>query len=267
MKRFVVPLMAGLCVVVAGCATLPGVGESGAPTAVRPLLDQPPAGSAQARAKISVELGTAYFEVGRFDVALDEARSALSHDPGYAPAFHLMALVHMLVGDTEAAREQFERALRDAPNDPDFNNSFGWFLCGVGEEQEGLRRLALAARNPYYRHPTRPYTNAGLCYLRLNDDEAARDQFRRAVLVEPGNARALYHLADIDYRRGDYAAARTILVQLHQQQEPSAESVWLGLRTERRLGNREAEASYAAQLRGRFGDSPEYRSMIQGNFE
>jgi len=267
MKRFAAAIVAPLFIaVIGGCATMPGVGDS-APTAARPLLDQSPANNAQARAKISVELGTAYFEVGRFDVALDEARSALSHDPGNAPAFHLMGLVHMLVGDTEAAREHFQRALRVAPNDPDFNNSFGWFLCGVGEEQEGLRRLALAARNPYYRHPTRPYTNAGLCYLRLNDFEAARDQFRRAIMMDAGNARALYHMADIDYLSGDYAAARTILVQLHQQQEPSAESVWLGLRTERRLGNREAEASYAAQLRGRFDESPEYRLMIQGNFE
>lgn len=267
MKRFAAAIVAPLFIaVIGGCATMPGGGD-GAPTAARPMLDQSPANNAQARAKISVELGTAYFEVGRFDVALDEARSALSHDPGYAPAFHLMGLVHMLVGDTEAAREHFQRALRVAPNDPDFNNSFGWFLCGVGEEQEGLRRLALAARNPYYRHPTRPYTNAGLCYLRLNDSEAARDQFRRAIMMDAGNARALYHMADIDYRGGDFAAARTILVQLHQQQEPSAESVWLGLRTERRLGNREAEASYAAQLRGRFDESPEYRLMIQGNFE
>ncbi len=269
MSKTSVRLMIPLCLaLLGGCATLPGGGEgTSATTADRPLLDQNPSNAAQARAKINVELGTAYFEVGRFDVALDEARAALSHSPGYAPAFHLMGLVYMFVGDTEASRDYFQRALRVAPNDPDFNNSFGWFLCGVGEEQEGLRRLALAARNPYYRHATRPYTNAGLCYLRLNDDDGAREQFRRAVMMDPSNGRALYHLAEIDYRLGNLDSARTLLVQLHQQQDPTAESVWLGVRTERRLGNRAAEASYAAQLSGRFDDSPEYRLMMQGNFE
>jgi type IV pilus assembly protein PilF len=54
---------------------------------------------------------------------------------------------------------------------------------------------------------------------------------------------------------------------LHQQSEPTAESVWLGVRTERRLGNRDAESSYAEQLRGRFADSAELRAMNQGSYE
>jgi type IV pilus assembly protein PilF len=260
-----------LCSVVllasAGCATVPSQEGEVSGAADRPMLDLPPATDAQARAKVHTELGMAYFEIGRFDVALDEASNALAHDPAYPPAFHLMGLVYMFIDDTANARASFLRALRAAPNDPDFNNSYGWFLCGMGEEEEGLRRLALAARNPYYQHATRPYTNAGMCYLRLQNDEAAIAQFRRAVALDPANARALYQLASIAYRQGDYPVARSYLVQLHQQSEPTAESVWLGLRTERRLGNRESEASYAAQLRGRFDDSPEFREMIQGNFE
>ncbi|HRP95296.1 MAG TPA: type IV pilus biogenesis/stability protein PilW [Rhodocyclaceae bacterium] len=266
MMRMFVALWLGVALLGSGCATLPAT-QGVTPAAQRPLLDTPPANEAQARARINTELGTAYFEVGRFDVALDEARTALRHDPEYAPAFHLMGLVYMFVEDTAAARENFLRALRIAPNDPDFNNSYGWFLCTQGEELDGLQRLALAARNPYYRHPTRPYTNAGLCHLRLGDDEAAAEQFRRALALDGVNAQALYHLAAIAYRHGDYRAAREHLVKLHQQREPTAESAWLGLRTERRLGNREAEASYAAQLRGRFNDSGEHRQMIQGNFE
>ncbi len=250
-----------------GCATVPGQQVAITGAADRPMLDLPPATEAQARAKVHAELGMAYFEIGRFDVALDEASNALAHDPGYPPAFHLMGLVYMFIDDTANARQSFQRALRAAPNDPDFNNSYGWFLCGMGEEEEGLRRLAVAARNPYYRYATRPYTNAGLCYLRLQNDEAAVEQFRRAVALDPANARALFQLAAIAYRQGDFDTARSYLVQLHQQSEPTAETVWLGLRTERRLGNTAAEASYAAQLRGRFDESPEYREMIQGNFE
>jgi type IV pilus assembly protein PilF len=268
MRREVTTLLVcAALLAVAGCATQPGSGGGVTPTANRPLLDQPPATEAQGRAKVNTELGMAYFEVGRFDVALDEARLALRHDANYAPAFHLMALVFMFIDDTAAARENFLRALREAPNDPDFNNSYGWFLCGTGQEQEGLQRLAVAARNPYYRHATRSYTNAGLCHLRLGADEAAMEQFRRAVMIDGSNAQALYHLSAIAYRRGEFAIARGHLVQLHQQREPTAESVWLGLRTERRLGNREAEDSYAAQLRGRFHNSPEYREMIVGTFE
>jgi len=237
--------------------------------AERPILDtEPPEKTADARAKVHVDLGMAYFEIGKYDIALDEAKAALQENTYYSSAaYHLMGLIYMLLDDPAAARDYFLRALRAAPGDPDFNNSYGWFQCTNGQVEDGLKRLMVAARNPYYRFQTRPYTNAGLCYLRQNDDAKAIEQFQRAINADPDNSQALYQLAAIAYRQHDYAQARTYLVQLHQRRDPSAESVWLGLKTERKLGNRESEASYTTQLRGRFSDSPEYQEMIQGNYE
>jgi type IV pilus assembly protein PilF len=249
---------------VAACATMPG---DAVRPAERPVSDTPPTGPAMASAKVHVDLGLAYLQIGRYAVALDEAKAALASDAAYSPAYHLMGLVYMYIEDNDAARENFHRALQMAPNDPEFNNSYGWFQCMTGQEKDGLRRLASAARNPYYRTPARPYTNAGLCQLRLGDDAAAEAEFRRAVQLDAGNVQATYQLAAIAYRRGAYDVARNYLVQLHQQSEPTAQSVWLGLRTERKLGNREAESSYVAQLRGRFADSAEYRALNQGNYE
>jgi type IV pilus assembly protein PilF len=48
--------------------------------------------------------------------------------------------------------------------------------------------------------------------------------------------------------------------------QPSAEALWLGVRLERKLGNRVAEGSYAAQLRSRHPTSPEYQEFLKGNF-
>ena len=267
MIRIVATLL--ITLVLGGCAAAGGVpaGGNAAASADRPMSELPPATAADARAKVHVDMGMAYFQVGRYDVALDEARAALAQQGSYSPAFHLMGLVYMYIDDLPAARANFERALGLAPNDPDFNNSYGWFQCATGQEREGLERLAVAARNPYYGTPTRPHTNAGLCHLRLKDDAAAEAQFRRAVQLDPANVQALFHLAGIAYRRGAYEQARVFLVQLHQQREPTAESAWLGLRTERKLGNRDAESSYAAQLRGRFADTVEFQNMKQGRYE
>ena len=252
---------------VSACATLPGAGDAGSAAISRPLSDVSPSTPAESRARVHVDLGMAYFEIGRYDVALDEARIALNDSPDYAPAYHLLGLAYMLIEQHAPARQSFEQALRHAPGDPEFNNSYGWFLCTQGEELRGLERLALSARNPYYRHATRPYTNAGLCYLRLKDDAAAEGQFLAAVQADPSNRQALYQLADIAYRGARYEQTRSHLIRLHQQSEPSAASVWLGLRTERRLGNHDAEASYAAQLGSRFGSAEEYKMMMQGKYE
>lgn len=250
---------------VSACATMPGGSIDG--SAVRPLSDTPAASPAQNRAKIGVELGMAYFEVGRFDIALDEARAALVHDSGYAPAYHLMGLVYMYLNDLGAARQSFERALSSAPSDPEFNNSFGWFQCATGQEQDGLQRLAMAARNPYYRFPARALTNAGLCHLRLRDDAAAAEQFRRALMLDPANEQANLQLAAIAYRAGDLDGARRRLAEMHRVREPSAETLWLGVLIERRAGNTQGEASYASQLRSRFADSPEYQALTEGRYE
>ncbi|WP_297366079.1 type IV pilus biogenesis/stability protein PilW [Thauera sp.] len=266
MKSSFAPVVLVAALALGACASAPGV-PAGTSATSRPMSDTNPVTPADARARVHVELGMAYFEVGRYDVALDEARIALTDSPTYAPAYHLLGLAYMYIEEHEAARENFERALREAPGDPDFNNSYGWFLCSRGQEHEGLERLALAARNPYYRHQTRPLTNAGLCQLRLKDDAAAELQFMRAVQADPENAQALYLLADIAYRGGRYELARSHLIRLHQAHGPSAASAWLGLRTERRLGNADAEASYAAQLSSRFAESDEHKSMNQGKFE
>jgi len=46
--------------------------------------------------------------------------------------------------------------------------------------------------------------------------------------------------------------------------EANAEILWLGVRVERRLGDRNSEASYALQLRNRFPESKEARSLATG---
>jgi type IV pilus assembly protein PilF len=43
--------------------------------------------------------------------------------------------------------------------------------------------------------------------------------------------------------------------------------LWLWLRVERKLGDRNAEASYAAQLRRSFPDSKEASALLAGRYE
>jgi type IV pilus assembly protein PilF len=249
----------------AGCAG----GNFGAPVASieRPVSDKPAVTDGQRKAKVHVDLGQAYLQAGRYGVALDEAKAAVYYDSRYAPAYQLMGLVHMYLEENAVAAANFERALQLAPGDPEIMNSYGWFLCSTGKEQAGIEQLSAAARNPYYQTPTRALANAGLCHLRLKNDAAAEDFFLRAVDADNGNQAAIYHLAAITYRRGAYDASKRYLAALHQGGDSSAESLWLAIRVERRLGDRAAEASLVQQLRRRFPGSPEYQAFLQGQYQ
>jgi type IV pilus assembly protein PilF len=263
------PLAGALAV--AACGVLPAqqaesVG-AGVAMAERPAADRPPANEAETKARAHVDLGAAYLQAGNHGVALDEARIALASAPDYAPAYLLVATVYMFLDDKAAAQANFDQALKLAPGDPEINNTYGWFLCAGGQERAGLERLGIATRNPYYRTPASPLVNAGLCHLRLKDDAAAEAAFQRAVQVDPANGQAYLQLADIAFRRGNYELARRNVTALHQIAPTSAASAWLGLRTERRLGNREAAASYAQQLKSRFPTSSEYQLLLQGKID
>lgn len=253
----------------AGCAgTNSGSGPGpGSGLSSAPVSEQASTGMAEKSAKTHTELGSLYLESGNLAVALDEARLAAATDPGYAPALNLLGLVHFMLKETPQAKAAFERAIQLAPGDPQIANDYGWFLCQSGQERESFKYFEAASRNPLYKTPTRPYTNAGLCYLRIKDDKSAEENFQRAVIVDGSNAQAIYHLSSLAYKRGDYFNAKKYLGELHRLMEPNAESLWLGVRIERKIGDRQAEASYSSQLRRKFAGSPEHQAMQQGKFE
>lgn len=255
-----------LALLLAGCATTSGV-SSGGGTAEQAVSQQPTTSEARQRAKIHTELGALYLESGRFGVAQEEGRIALSADSGYAPAHNLLALVHMNLKENAAADDEFQKALRLAPNDPEINNNYGWFLCQSERPQQSVGHFLAAIKNPLYTTPAKAMTALGICYLKLQDEASAEDFLTKALRVDPGNAEAMYWLGDVYYRKGRYYEARRVVGDLNRAMEPNPQSIWLALRVERRIGDREGEARYASQLRRKFQGSPEYQKLMQGQYE
>lgn len=260
MKRLLIALCLPL---LAACGA-----EPVRPVAASPAVTQQQATSDQRqRAKVHTELGSLYLRDGKPAVALEEVRAGLRADAEYPPAYNLLGMIHMYLKEDRLAEENFERAYRLAPQDPEIANSYGWFLCQNGRESRALEYFQQALRNPLYATPTKALNNAGACYLRLKDDKAAEAQFHRALATEPGNAFALYWLSEIAFRQGRLTDAKARLSDLHVRVEPNAESSWLCVRIERRRGDREAEIRCANTLRRRFPESPQFERMTQGKYD
>lgn len=221
------------------------------------------------RAKIHTELGSMYFQAGNPGVALDELRIALSADANYYQAYSVRGLVHASLKEYGKAEEDFRRALDVAPNDPDVNNNYGWYLCETGKERQSIGYFLNALKSPLYETPDRAYTNAGTCALKSGDLDGAQNYLLKALqLSRDGAMTARFQLAKVFYQRGILAEARVYLNDaLKMMEPPTAEALWLGLRLERKQGNRAGEDGYASQLRGRYPTSPEYQEFLKGNFE
>lgn len=219
------------------------------------------------RARVRTELAALYYQRGNMNVALEELRMAVAADPNYATAHGMFGLVYMDLKENQLAQTSFERALGLAPDDPDINHNFGWFLCQTNREAEALAYFQRALRNPLYATPARTYTAAGTCALRRGDLSGAEVFLQRALAIDPNQPAALLQLAQTRYRQLNYAEARRLLARHAKLVEPTAESLWLALRVERRLGQRTTELSYANQLRRRFPASREAQALQRGHYE
>ena len=219
------------------------------------------------RARVHTELAGAYYERGNMGVALEELRIALDADSGYAPAYNVLGLVHLDLKEIPQAQQSFERGLRLTPNDPDINHNYAWFLCQTDREEQSLRYFMAAIKNPLYATPQKSYALAGACAMRKGNERDARDYFERALRLDPNIPVVLLGLARIKYRTGEYMEARGLVGRLNQIVEPSAASLWLALRIERRLGDRAGESRQSTELRRRFPGTKEYDDLIKGRFE
>jgi type IV pilus assembly protein PilF len=219
------------------------------------------------RAKLHTELGSLYFQNGNLIVALEELTIAISINDKYAPAYSTRGLVLFHIKEWESADKDFRRALELDDKDPEIANNYGWFLCETGKPKESIAYFQRALKNALYQTPELAMLNAGACYVKLGDIATAEDYVRRSLRLSPDNPRALLQLAQISYARGNYDAAKMHMEKVAKLTDSGAEALWLMLRVERRLGDQQAEKSYAAQLRRKFPDSPEYQEFLKGNFE
>lgn len=250
-----------LLAALAGCAAQPT-----GPTADTGTIVGEPS-SPRNRARIHTELGTLYYMRGSMNVALEELRTAVAADPSYATAHGALGLVYMELRENEIAEHSFRRALELAPEDPDINHNYGWFLCQIGRAGESAPYFKRALDNPLYATPARTLAAAGTCAMRAGDLAGAEDRLQRALRIDPDMPIALLRTAELRYRQGRYNEARRMLQRYAAVAQPNAESLWLGVRIERRLGVRAEELSYANQLRRRFPDSPEYLKLQRGEYD
>ena len=219
------------------------------------------------RATIHTELAALYFEDGNLIVALEELTMATAIDPTYAQAFSTRGLVLYYVKELDSAEQDFQRALSLDERNPNINNNYGWFLCQTGREKESIQYFERAYKSPLYQTPASAYLNSGACLAKLGEFDRAEDELRRSLRLMPENPQAIYHLADVSYRRGNYDAAKKQLSDLTRKVEPGPDTLWLQVRVERRLRNTEGEQAATAQLRRRFPDSPQYQELLKGNFQ
>ncbi|MGD2141596.1 MAG: type IV pilus biogenesis/stability protein PilW [Burkholderiales bacterium] len=222
---------------------------------------------ANERARVHTELARAYYGAGQYAVALEEARTALEADKNYLPAVNQLGLIYLALGEMDDAERELKRAVRLNPDDPSVNNNYGMLLCTMGDAAEAMVYFEKALSDPLYRTPEFAYVNAGVCLKNQGDDLRAEQFFRRALSVAPNQPKALYEMADLQYKSGEYESAQYFITRHLKLVVSGPDALWLAARIEKRLGNTVAVESYGAQLNRRFPESEQTRAFNLGMFQ
>ena len=198
--------------------------------------------------------GNLYEEIDEdYDAALRFYRKAVAADSGYAQAVMSLGYAYSNLGDQPRAVEQMQHYIALAPNAADPRASYGDLLLRAGRYDEALDQYhqSLQLKSDYWYsirqiglvhailgrlRLSEEETQRGLALLpashqieavRLaadasldldrNDDAAAAEKFREALVIDTTNGTAAYGLVRALARQKEFGAARELLLRIHAE--------------------------------------------------
>lgn len=267
MKLFTVFLtaLAGcLALLVGGCAGNTPAGAGVGPSA--DMVTDSDESLERKRARIRVELALGYFEQGKTTIALDEIKQAIATDPTFSDAFSLRGLIYMRLNDYVIAEESFNRALVLKPRDGNVLHNLGWLKCQEAKYPQSSAFFEQALSNPLYAERAKTYMALGLCQVRAGNLPQAESALMKSYEYDAGNPVTGYNLANLLFQNKDDERARFYIRRINNTSLANAETLWLGIKIERRLGDQAAMSQLGGQLLKRFPQSVQAASYQRGAF-
>ncbi|WPC65190.1 type IV pilus biogenesis/stability protein PilW [Rhodoferax ferrireducens] len=257
-------LVTGL-VSISGCASkVAGVDPTGNGVEIMTASDEP---DARRRARIRLELAVGYFEQGQTTIALDELKQSIAADPTFGEAYNLRGLIYMRLNDFRFSEESFRKALSINPQNSNIVHNLGWLLCQQARYPESMLMFSQALSNPQYGGRAKTLMAQGLCQIGAGQTADAEISLLKSYEFDAGNPVTAYNLAKLLFQRDDFVRAQFYVRRLNNSELANAESLWLGVKVERRMNNRDAMLQLATQLQKRFPQSREAASYQRSAFD
>ncbi len=232
-----------------------------------PRAEADPA-DADKRARVRLELAGLYLGRGQAETALGEVERAIAAKPDMPEAYNLRGLAYATLGDLPRAEQSFQRALQLAPGNGDVMHNYGWFLCQQRRWPDAEAQFTAALALPQYRDSMRTLLAQGVCQARAGRWAEAERTLSRSYELDPSNPVTAYNLSEVLMRRGELERARFYIARINSQPElSSAQSLWLAVRIERRLGNLQGVQDFGRKLQERYPESNEVLLYERGRFD
>jgi len=218
------------------------------------------------RATNRLRLAVLYFGDGKMTIALDEVKQAIIADPNWFEAYNMRGLILSRLGENAMADASFQKALSLNPGSADVKHNYGMFLCDQRRSPEAFRMFNAALETVGYGRRANTWAAQGSCHLSVGQRSEAEASFLKAYELDASNPVVGYNLALLLYQREDFVRSQFYVRRINNTELANSESLWLGIKVERKIENREAMAQLGGQLKKRFPQSPEASAYERGAF-
>ena len=212
--------------------------------------------------KAYVEAGMLYMQRNQMENAHRTLTRAYDIKPDDASVNNALALFFSIEGDKAMTEKHFKKALSSDPNFSQARNNYAAFLFKEGRHKDAIEHLERVTTDYRYERRFTAFENLGLCYLKVNETDKAEQAFNRALKLNQNMPVSLLELAQISFDKGDNQASANYLAAYEKIARPAPRQLWLGIRLQRALGDKNKLASYELALRNMFPGSPEYQAYM-----
>ena len=209
-----------------------------------------------------VQLGLGYLQQGMTEQAKVPLRKALELDRNDPDTNAALALVFQAEMEFALAEQAFRTALNGRPADARILNNYGSFLFERQRYQEASVQFQKAVADNLYPERSRIYENLGITSLELGQREAGRQQFEKALRLNPRQPRALLEMAEMAYQDKQYVTARDFYDRFSLLSGQNARSLLLGARLASVFDDRTPTANPGQQLQRLYPGTPEYQQYL-----
>jgi type IV pilus assembly protein PilF len=219
------------------------------------------------RAVNRLRLAVLYFTDGKSTIALDEVKQAITADPNWFESYNMRGLIYMRLADFPLASASFQKALLLNPNSAEVKHNYAVLFCKNGRSADGIKLFSAALATPGYSQKSNTLVEQGLCELSAGLRQDAESSFLKSYEIDAGNPVSGYNLALLYFKRDDYFKAQFYIRRINNSELATAETLWLGIKIERRVENKNAVTQLGGQLKKRFPQSLETSAFERGAFD
>lgn len=208
-------------------------------------------------AETNVQLGLAYLQQGKLEIAQEKLLSAIEIEPDLPSAHIALAILNEQFNRPEQADRFYRQAIDLNPEDGVAHNNYGAFLCKQQRYAEAVAHYRKAVKDPIYSTPELAYENAGICAVQSGKVAEAEENFRLALNINPRLSVTLLQMARINHEQKRFLPARAYIQRFEEAGQHDPSSLWLAREIELALKDESRAEDYANQLKQRFPGAEE----------